>query len=84
MGTMLAGMPSAFCSSGWLKMLTQPTPRPSARAASHRFCTAHTLLYKSIVLMCVRPTTTGPVRSRSQVMHRLIGDSTMPSSFSLL
>ena len=32
--------------------------------------------------MWVRPTTTGPVRSRSQVMQMPTGDSTMPSSLS--
>ena len=63
-------------------MLTQPTPTPSALAASQRFCTAQTVLYRSISGWAVRPRTTGPCRDRSQVMQRFRGDSQIPSSLS--
>ena len=70
----LAGRPGGRCDPAHAN--------PSARAASHRFCTAQTLLYRSWWFMWVRPTTTGPVRSRSPVMQMPTGDSTMPSSLS--
>ena len=44
MGSIESGMPSASRRSYWRGMLTQPTPMPSARAASHRFWTAQTVL----------------------------------------
>ena len=40
-----SGRPSAAASSRSSKKLTQPTPRPSARAASQKFCTAHAVEY---------------------------------------
>ena len=55
----------------FVKMLAQPTPSPSARAASQRFCTAHAAVARSMVGMCVRPITASPLRERSQVMPQI-------------
>ena len=63
-------------------MLIQPMPTPSARAASHRFCTARQVLYTSVSGMLKRPSTCSPARAPSQVIRRLSGASRMPCSLS--
>jgi hypothetical protein len=56
-------------------MLTHPTPRFSALAANHKFCTAQTELYRSISGLAVRPITTGSVRALSHVIQIPTGAS---------
>ena len=75
-----AGSPSSRRSTVGSTMLTQPTPMPSARAASHRFCTAQHALQRSDSGCAVVPSTASSAGRRSTVTHTLTAESRMPSS----
>ncbi len=77
-----AGSPSSAASSRSSKKLTQPTPRPSARAASHKFATASTLEKSAVRGWVARPSVCRPPRVRSQLTAMLTGVSRMDSIFS--
>src|SRR6202047_1263694 len=77
-----AGNPSSAASSRSSKKLTQPTPRPSARAASHRLATASTLEKSAVWGWTWRPRVCRPPRVRSQVTTMLTGVSRIDSIFS--
>ena len=81
-GSTSAGMPSAPRTASLDSMLTHPTPTPSARAASHRFCTAQHTLYTPVCGIEPRPMTNGPNRDSLYVTHTLTGASSIPSSLS--
>ena len=70
-----------MASSRSSKKLTQPTPRPSARAASQRFCTAHAVEYDATCGWACRPSTWRPPRVGSQVTTTLSGVSRIASTF---
>ena len=60
-------------------MLTQPTPRPSARAASQRFCTAQHALARTASGCTVVPRMASSRGRRSTATQTLTGASTSPS-----
>ena len=63
-------------------MLTQPIPKPSARAASQRFWMAQQTLYTPVSEIVVLPRTKGPNLFGSYVIQMFSEDSKIPSSFS--
>jgi hypothetical protein len=77
-----AGRPSSAASSRSSKKLTQPTPRPSARAASHRLATASTLEKSAVCGWVARPSVCRPPRVRSHVTTTLTGVSRIDSILS--
>lgn len=65
------------------RILTQPTPIPSAHAANHMFCIAQQTLYSPVSGIDVLPKTKGPNFSGSYVTQILMSDSKIPSNFRL-
>src|SRR6185503_13582103 len=65
------------------RILTQPTPIPSALAANHKFCIAQQTLYSPVSGIEVLPKIKGPNFSGLYVTQILMSDSKIPSNFSL-